>query len=593
MKNVEKKQREKDAGLMAVRFSIGAKLIIIISIIVLISLGLATALMSWLVREDLRLAAEENNFEVNRRSAIEADNTFAKMRSDSLMLMQVVVSLGAESARARQTEEFFFGQNPQVGALFFTADGQADYFFVNNSFFLSRKIDLALTDSFRENYREALKRAASGEITVLNASPWFSTTILALFFPWRNGGGAVLFSPEDLHDSYSFGVNQSYLINSSGDILVHADYELLLAGANVAEKSFTQYIWDNPAQNAQTLFTDEEGTRFFGAFTKINTGGCTVVTAIDYNRVFEGIDATARRNLYLTAAVLCLSILIIRFFAKRISAPLKELAAAAQTVEGGGFEVELHPGKRRDEVGVLSASFRRMCTALGIFGRFTNRDIAVRAMRGEIKPGGFQKHATVFFSDIRGFTEISENFTKTFENEASGRIVQWLNEYFTRMVECIEKTGGVVDKFIGDAVMAHWGTAYTAGSPQKDALNCIEAALMMREVLVEMNKNRKAGDPANPPIKIGCGINTGIVTVGQIGSDQRMEYTVIGDPVNIASRTESLNKSLGTDILIAEDTWSLVKDYVVTEEMPAVNVKGKEKPLRVFSVVSRRDRDER
>jgi adenylate cyclase len=154
------------------------------------------------------------------------------------------------------------------------------------------------------------------------------------------------------------------------------------------------------------------------------------------------------------------------------------------------------------------------------------------------------------------------------------------------MIECVEKTGGVVDKFIGDAVMAHWGTVYTSGTPQQDAYNCVKAALMMRKALHTMNKDRRQFDPGNPPIQIGCGINTGIVTAGQIGSDIRMEYTVIGDPVNLASRVEALNKPLGTDILISEDTWGLVKDQFITEEMPSVTVKGKEKPVRIFAIVN-------
>ena len=154
------------------------------------------------------------------------------------------------------------------------------------------------------------------------------------------------------------------------------------------------------------------------------------------------------------------------------------------------------------------------------------------------------------------------------------------------MIDCVEKTNGVVDKFIGDAVMAHWGTAYTAGSPRKDAFNCVKAALMMRKALFFMNKERQVGDPANPPIRIGCGINTGIVTAGQLGSNRRMEYTVIGDPVNLASRIEALTKPLGADILISENTWNLVGDKFITEEMPPVTVKGKEKPVRIFAVIN-------
>jgi adenylate cyclase len=289
--------------------------------------------------------------------------------------------------------------------------------------------------------------------------------------------------------------------------------------------------------------------------------------------------------MYATAAVLSISIIFIWFFSKNISIRLKTLATAAHTIEGGSFDVDLQP-KGHDEIGVLTDSFRRMCKALGIFGRFTNRDIAVRAMRGEIKPGGFPKRATVFFSDIRGFTKISENFTVAFGDEASNRIVRWLNDYLTRMIVCVEKTGGAVDKFIGDAIMAHWGTVYTTGRTRRDAYNCISAALMMRKALFIMNKDRKVGDPANPPIRIGCGINTGIVTAGQIGSDLRMEYTVIGDPVNLASRVESLNKPLCTDILITEDTWKLVRKRFITQEMPSVTVKGKDKPVRVFAVVN-------
>jgi adenylate cyclase len=109
---------------------------------------------------------------------------------------------------------------------------------------------------------------------------------------------------------------------------------------------------------------------------------------------------------------------------------------------------------------------------------------------------------------------------------------------------------------------------------------------MMRKRLQKMNINRKAENWGNPPIHIGCGINTGVVTAGQIGSDLRMEYTVIGDPVNLASRVEALNKPLGTDILITEDTWNLIKAYFITEEMPSVTVKGKKKPVRIFAVVS-------
>ena len=157
----------------------------------------------------------------------------------------------------------------------------------------------------------------------------------------------------------------------------------------------------------------------------------------------------------------------------------------------------------------------------------------------------------------------------------------------TRMVECVNVTHGVVDKFIGDAVMAVWGAPVSMGNSAKDALNCVRSALMMRAALIDFNKDR--GGDKKPIIKIGCGINTGSVIAGQIGSDKRMEYTVIGDAVNFASRTESLNKPLGTDILITENTYELIKDYVLVEKMPSVTVKGKEKPVSMYAVINMPD----
>jgi adenylate cyclase len=624
-----------------IKFSIGAKLITIISIIVIISLGSITALVSWLVREDLRIAAEDNNFEANRRSALEAESMIVNIRAHSRILLQKITS-DAQGARGiNEAVDFFFSENPQLAA-FYIVSGKEERIYANKNFFISRSLDESLSSSFFRSQRETLGRSVRGETIVANAAPHFSYPLLALFFPWQNsqtleGGtvGAVLFSSESLNNNFGFGANKSYMINNSGDVLVHSDFSFVRAGANIGGEEFIKnilggkensrqqlieagydflktsenpakpnyllYYWTSAKQKIFSLLGREAGPvqsssvskksgdnkkiRQFMAFTKLNSPAVTVITSIEYDKVFEGIAATTRRNILLTAAVLCICIIVIWFFAKTISVPIRALARAARKIEGGEFDLELK-SKGGDEIGVLTSSFQKMCSALHIFGRFTNKDIAVKAMRGQIKPGGLPRHGTIFFSDIRGFTEKSENFTNVFGKDASDKIVFWLNHYFTQMIECVERTNGVVDKFIGDAVMAHWGTAYSAGSPQKDAFNCVKAALMMRKALYNMNKERRAGDPANPPIKIGCGINSGIVTAGQLGSEQRMEYTVIGDPVNLASRIEALTKPLAVDILISEDTWKLLGSRFIVEEMPSVTVKGKEKPVRIFAVVN-------
>ncbi|MDR1970805.1 MAG: HAMP domain-containing protein [Treponema sp.] len=575
-----------------IRYPIGLKLVFIITTLILLSLTLITALVSVMVSTDVRITAEDNNLSVNSRSAAEAESFLSSIRSNTLVLLDTLNAAGNSPALSRQAAAFFFERNQDVAAITILTPLSAGPSFstllVNDRFFLANETESSLVESFLAAQGEALGRSASGELIILNAAPVFGIPLLVLLYPWQESGyneaAAVFFSPDSLSENFGTGANSSFMINGDGDVLIHPEHELVRAGANLRNQDFIQSVWENAGAGMQSLYTGEDGNRYFGAFTKLSIAGIVVITNIEYGVVFEGIAATTRRNIYLTVAVLFASIIFVRFFSKTISAPLKTLTNAAEQIEGGQFEVSLSP-RTGDEIGALTESFGRMSQALGIFGRFTNREIAVRAMRGEIKPGGLPKQATIFFSDIRAFTEKSENFTRKYGDQASERIVQWLNDYFTRMVECVEKTGGVVDKFIGDAVMAHWGTAYTSGSVKEDAFNSVRTALMMRAALLEMNRGRRDDDPGNPPIHIGCGINSGVVTAGQIGSEQRMEYTVIGDPVNLASRTESLNKPLGTDILITENTWELVGDRLLTEEMPPVKVKGKEKPVRLFAVL--------
>jgi adenylate cyclase len=589
-----------------IRWPIGFKLVAIISILILFSLSLITFLVSVMVSNDVRITAEDNNLSVNSRSAAAAESTLGTIRSNTLVLLDTLAAAGNVPALSRQAAAFFFERNQDVAAIVVagpagtagggeTASLPAPSFstlLINDRFFLANETDSALVSGFLADSEGIVERAAAGETLILNGAPVFGIPLLVLCYPWqesgRNEAAAVFFSSESLSETFETGANSSYMINGEGDVLVHPEHDLVRVGANFENQDFIRAMRENPGKSMQNLYTAEDGRRYFGAFTKLSLVNAAVITNIEYGVVFEGIRATTRRNIYLTVAVLLAAVIFIRLFSGTISKPLQVLTAAAEQIEGGQFDIALEP-KTRDEIGVLTVSFDRMSKALGVFGRFTNREIAVRAMRGEIKPGGLPKHATIFFSDIREFTVKSENFTKEYGGNASDKIVYWLNDYFTRMVDCVEKTGGVVDKFIGDAVMAHWGTAYSSGSAAEDAFNCVRAALMMRAALVEMNRNRKAGDPGNPLIRIGCGINSGIVTAGQIGSEQRMEYTVIGDPVNLASRTEALNKPLGTDILITESTWELAGDRLVSEEMPPVKVKGKEKPVRLFAVVNLKD----
>jgi adenylate cyclase len=191
----------------------------------------------------------------------------------------------------------------------------------------------------------------------------------------------------------------------------------------------------------------------------------------------------------------------------------------------------------------------------------------------KLRLGGERKTLTVLFSDIRNFTVMSEKLNPE-------EVVGMLNEYLSAMTEIVFKNSGTLDKFIGDAVMAFWGAPIYQEDHAERAVRC---AVEMMEKLHELQEMwRKQNKPV---MNIGIGVNTGEMVVGNLGSQQRMAYTVIGDNVNLGSRLEGLNKQYNTHIIISESTYEIVKDKFNCKPLGQVSVKGKEKPVNIFEVL--------
>ena len=192
---------------------------------------------------------------------------------------------------------------------------------------------------------------------------------------------------------------------------------------------------------------------------------------------------------------------------------------------------------------------------------------------------GRKQAVTVLFSDIRGFTSMTES-------SDAGKLVAQLNEYFLEMVGVVLKEDGTLQKFIGDAIMAAWGDTHSEGLAE-DARRAVSAGLQMRAALVKLNE-RWATQPDRVKLKTGLGVNHGEIIVGNIGHPQRMEFTVLGDGVNLAARLESATKQFHTDILIGEETEKLTREHFVFRSVGAVAFKGKTKPIEVFTLLSDR-----
>jgi adenylate cyclase len=210
--------------------------------------------------------------------------------------------------------------------------------------------------------------------------------------------------------------------------------------------------------------------------------------------------------------------------------------------------------------------------------RYVSRDIVHQLVDNpatfKASLGGATRPVTILFSDIRDFSGLTVN------TEAHELVAQ-LNEYLTAMVDCVFRNGGTLDKFIGDAVMAVWGNTTTQGA-QEDTLSAVHAAFAMRKELERLNTRWR--ERGSTELQIGIAVNHGDVVVGNIGSPQRMEYTVIGDAVNLTARLQGLTKKVGTGLIVGETAAALVRDHFEVEPLGEFELAGQRQPVKAFSV---------
>lgn len=211
------------------------------------------------------------------------------------------------------------------------------------------------------------------------------------------------------------------------------------------------------------------------------------------------------------------------------------------------------------------------------FGKFVNKDVVDQLLKdpANLRLGGERRDLTVLFSDIRSFTTISEGM------EAE-ELVNFLNQYLAAMTNIVLTENGTLDKYVGDEIMAFWG----APLPNEEhAFLACKTAVKMIETLNVLN----ASWPENRQLRIGIGVNTGQMLVGQVGSESRMDYTVMGDHVNLGARLEGVNKVYGTEIIISEYTYNCVKEKITARELDWIRVKGKHKPVKIFELLDIKD----
>jgi adenylate cyclase len=376
----------------------------------------------------------------------------------------------------------------------------------------------------------------------------------------------------------------AFILDESGELIAAPDQnadelhpaESQLTMLPLARMAFTQAGEDGHKEPwRQRLSLD--GAAYQVALTPLPFSGWSLATVIPEAEFLAPVDTTLRRLIIGVAIGALLAALWSAMLARSIIAtPLARVVGEIRHVETFALDqVRRHPS-RIAEISSLSTAIAEMAAGLSAFRKFIPADLVQSLLRQgvEAKPGGSMQELTVMFIDIADFTGLSERM--------GDRVVPLLSRYLDVTSEVIDANGGTIDKFTGDGVMAFWG----APTAQQDhALLCCRAALLCRQAI------EAAGieDDNGQPLQTRIGINSGRMLVGNIGSELRLNYTVIGDTVNVASRLEGANKQYGTQILIGAETKRLVGNAVVTREIDSIAVYGRTEGLAVHELIGLSD----
>ncbi|MCA0370088.1 MAG: hypothetical protein LCH26_03185 [Proteobacteria bacterium] len=326
---------------------------------------------------------------------------------------------------------------------------------------------------------------------------------------------------------------------------------------------------------------DIEYVAHFSHFPGTFSRDWTLGLLAPYDDFVGPIRETSQDVLMISLLILVVSIILLIVFAQKISYPIETLAGHMRRMKDLDLDAPSPLNSQFAEITQMENALNAMREGLSAFGKFVPKTLVRTLVQqgGNVMLGGERRKLTIMFSDIESFTSVSEKME-------SGALMNHLSNYMSELSDIILAHKGTIDKFIGDAIMSFWG------APEKDpknAQNACKAALLCVHHLAELNRKWEASKL--PRLNTRFGIDYGEVIVGNMGSSDRMNYTVIGDHVNLASRLEGINKLYATTICVSESVYKEIKKTFLTRPMDIVAVKGKEKGVHIFELVAQLGED--
>jgi class 3 adenylate cyclase len=379
--------------------------------------------------------------------------------------------------------------------------------------------------------------------------------------------------------------NQSgyvWIVGGAGRVLAHPDTSHL--GQDVSKHPVVVAGQTQASGEMTALNLDNQLRRYF--FRQVRNpqtvGGkpWVLLTAIDEREALAPLASLRNELIAAIGVIIIVGVIVAWRVSLSLTRPMYAMVDVAQAIHGG--DLTRRTGlKGRDSIGRLGIAMDEMAKGLqerdrvkDVFGRYIAKQAAEQLLKGPLDLGGEAKRVTILFSDIRGFTSMAETM-------APAEVVRFLNAYFSEMVDAVMEQEGMLDKFLGDGLMAVFGSF---GDQPDHARRAVLAALRMKALLAKLNGERAMA--GQPPVAIGIGIHTDEVIVGSIGSKQRLEFTHIGDGVNTASRVQALNKEYQTTILITGATFEALNGEFEAKPIAEVTLRGKTRSLPIYEVIS-------
>jgi adenylate cyclase len=445
-----------------------------------------------------------------------------------------------------------------------------------------------------ENSRHFLN-SFTGKSIIHNVSSGMKHPTFALSIPFQKKQDEIIICivhTDKIKDSFQKSkseVTEVFLVNDQGDVIAHPDSKLVMSEANLYEVPVVKEMLTKEFKNKKIRFKDKtSGDYFIGTYKKIGFAGAGVISTVPEKEIFKSVYQIQRNNFIIMLISICFAFIVIYNFSRSITTPLLRLVSATKEIEKGNFRVDISPSSK-DEVGLLTNSFVEMGKGLeerdkvkNILGSMIDPTVVKEALidLSALKRGK-ETEITAFFSDVAGFSTISEQLT-------SIDLASLLNEYLSAMTIILKKYEGVLDKYIGDAIVG----IFNAPVPVPN--HPLEAARASIDMISKLEDLREYWSANNLYTKeaqamgIRIGLNTGSAKVGFMGTDALASYTMMGDTVNLAARLEAAAKDYGVHILISEATKNKIESEMFTRELDCVRVKGKNEPVKLYELVCKK-----